>query len=106
MLIFALTVVAMIDSIVAAQKGAMICGIPAWLLAMRTVQECAAGMAAVKAALKTQEQQDQAAAKLTREALASMGVPEDEERAASALARAVPARPSASPVQPSLVTGK
>jgi glycosyltransferase involved in cell wall biosynthesis len=106
MLIFALTVVAMIDSIVAAQKGAMICGIPAWLLAMRTVQECAAGMAAVKAALKTQEQQDQAAAKLTREALASMGVPGDEERAASALARAVPARPSASPVQPSLVTGK
>jgi hypothetical protein len=51
MLIALLTVVSLVDASVAAWQGALICGIPAWLLALRAAQECAAGMAAVKAAL-------------------------------------------------------
>src|SRR5205085_1873851 len=45
-LIFSLGVVAIADAFATASKGALICGIPAVLLVLRTLQECAAGMAA------------------------------------------------------------
>jgi len=51
-LIFALLVVSLVDWGVASARGALICGIPAWLLAIRTAQECAAGMAAVRTVLE------------------------------------------------------
>jgi hypothetical protein len=51
-LIFALLVVSLIDWGVASARGALICGIPAWLLSIRTAQECAAGMAAVRSVLQ------------------------------------------------------
>lgn len=54
-LISALAFVSLIDAGVASLRGAAICGIPALVLALRSLQECAAGMAAVKAALRSQE---------------------------------------------------
>jgi hypothetical protein len=50
-LIVALSFVSLVDAGVAKWQGAAICGIPAILLALRSLQECAAGMAAAKSAL-------------------------------------------------------
>jgi hypothetical protein len=66
MLIALLGIVSIIDASVAAWQGALICGIPACLLALRATQECAAGMAAVKAALTGDEARRNTAEKLLR----------------------------------------
>jgi len=54
-LIVALAFVSLVDAGVAAFQGMLICGVPASLLALRSIQECAAGMAAVKSALSQME---------------------------------------------------
>lgn len=54
-LMFALLLVSVVDASVASVQGAMICLVPAMLLALRTMQECAAGMAAVKSAIASLE---------------------------------------------------
>jgi O-antigen biosynthesis protein len=76
MLIALLGIVSIIDASVAAWQGALICGIPAWLLALRAAQECAAGMAAVKAALTGDEARRNKAETLLRKVKPSiLGVP-------------------------------
>jgi hypothetical protein len=47
--------VSAVETTVAAWQGALICAVPAWLLALRAAQECAAGMAAIKRLLTTTE---------------------------------------------------
>jgi hypothetical protein len=90
-LIFALVVVSLVDWGVASARGAAICGIPAWLLAIRTAQECAAGLAAVKSALKLCEgRRVKASNILARLRRRDLGVPPPP-----AMPPARPARPAA-----------
>ena len=56
-LIVSLLLVALVDAGVASWQGGMICLVPAMLLVLRTLQECAAGMAVVKASVKAIERQ-------------------------------------------------
>jgi hypothetical protein len=76
MLIVALTTVAALDAAVAASTGALICGIPAWLLALRTAQECAAGIAVTRSVLLAQETQMRRREELLKDAVqGELGVP-------------------------------